>query len=80
MSAAVVQGDRTVWARGFGFADVAHQVPATEHTVYPIASVTKPFAATLFFKLVQQGKVTLDDPLSKYSNAFQTDRVRFGTS
>ena len=76
MSAAVVQGDRTVWARGFGFADVAHRVPATEHTVYPIASVTKPFAATLFFKLLEQGKVTLDDPLSKYSKDFQTDRVR----
>jgi CubicO group peptidase (beta-lactamase class C family) len=76
MSVAVLSGDQTVLARGFGLADVAHNIPATEHTLYPIASLTKPFAATLFLKLLQEGKVSLDDPLSKFHKDFQTDRVR----
>ena len=76
MSAAVVKDGRILWSRGFGFADVAHHVPATQHTLYPIASLTKPVAATLFLKLLEQGKVSLDDPLKKYvPRDFQTERV-----
>ena len=66
LSVAVVQGDEIIFARGFGYADVERQVPATENTPYRIASVTKPIAATLMMKLVEQGKLDLDGEVAKY--------------
>ena len=66
MSAAVVKDGQLVWARGFGYADVENGIPATAETPYHLASVTKPFAALVIMQLVQEGKLSLDDPVSRY--------------
>jgi len=66
LSAAVVRDGEVVWARGLGYADVENQVPATAETPYQLASVTKPFAALVIMQLVQDGKLSLDDPVSRY--------------
>src|SRR5512136_2974540 len=66
MSAAVVKNGRLVWAHGFGFADVENGVPAAPETPYHLASVTKTFAAVIIMQLVQEGKLSLDDPVSRY--------------
>jgi CubicO group peptidase (beta-lactamase class C family) len=66
MSAAVVKDGQLVWARGFGFADVENSVPAAPETPYHLASVTKTFAAVIIMQLVQEGKLSLDDPVSRY--------------
>ncbi len=66
LSAAVVKNQQVVWAKGFGFADLENKIPATEHTPYHLASLTKTFASTILMQLVQEGKVKLDDPVSKY--------------
>jgi CubicO group peptidase (beta-lactamase class C family) len=66
MSAAVVQNGQLVWSRGFGYADVENGVPATAETPYHLASVTKPFAALVIMQLVQDGQLSLDDPVSRY--------------
>ncbi len=66
MSAAIVKDGELVWARGLGFADVEKQVPATPDTPYELASVTKPLAAVAIMQLVQDGKLSLDDPVSRY--------------
>ena len=66
MSAAVVKDQKVLWARGFGYADLERKIPATEHTPYHLASLTKTFASTVLMRLVQEGKVGLDDPVSKY--------------
>ena len=64
---AVISKDQdVVWVKPYGMADVAQQRPATETTVYHLASLTKPLAATVLLQLVQEGKVTLDDPVSMY--------------
>jgi CubicO group peptidase (beta-lactamase class C family) len=76
ISIAVVKDGELLWATGLGFADLEQRQRATEHTLYPIASLTKPFAATLALQLLEQNKLSLDDPLSKYHADFQTDRVR----
>lgn len=75
MSAAVVKDQRVVWARGFGVADIENKIPATEHTAYHLASLTKTFASTIVMQLVQEGKVKLDDPVSKYGIALESDGV-----
>ncbi len=66
MSAAVVKGVQVVWARGLGYADIENQVAATPETPYNLASVTKPFAALVIMQLVQDGKLSLDDRVSRY--------------
>jgi len=76
LSAAVVKDGQVVWARGLGFADVEKGIPATPETPYHLASVTKPFAALVIMQLVQEGKLSLDDPVSRYGVSLpEGDRV-----
>jgi CubicO group peptidase (beta-lactamase class C family) len=63
LTAAVVKGEEVVWARAFGFKDVARGLPATTKTLYGIGSVTKSFTALAIMQLVEQGKLRLDDPV-----------------
>jgi len=66
MSAAVVKDGKVVWAGGLGLADVQNGIAATADTPYHLASVTKTFAAVIVMQLVQEGKLSLDDPVSRY--------------
>ena len=66
LSAAIVKDGKLVWARGFGLADVENNIPATADTPYHLASVTKPFAALVLMQLIQEGRLSLDDPVSRY--------------
>ncbi|HEY0172272.1 MAG TPA: serine hydrolase [Pyrinomonadaceae bacterium] len=74
-SAAVVKDQKVLWAKGFGHADLENKVPATEHTPYHLASLTKTFASTILMQLVQEGKLKLDDPVSKYGVLLESDGV-----
>lgn len=69
-SAALVEGDRIVWSGGDGLADVENEVPARGNTVYRIASISKPMAATAVMQLVERGFVKLDDPIRQYVPGF----------
>jgi CubicO group peptidase (beta-lactamase class C family) len=75
LSIAILENDKLLWAGGLGYADRAGGRRANEHTLYPIASLTKPIAATLALQLVEQGRLNLDEPLSHFHKDFQTDRV-----
>lgn len=66
----IVNGD-AVGIRGFGVASVEQQQPIGEHTVFPIASISKTFAATAAMRLVEQGKIDLRDPVRKYIPEFR---------
>ena len=66
MSVAIVKDQELLWAQGFGYADVEARRPATADTPYEIASLTKTLSSTILLQLVEQGKVNLDDPVSKY--------------
>jgi CubicO group peptidase (beta-lactamase class C family) len=70
MSAAIAEGDRMTWSRGFGLADVERGIPARADTIYHLASVTKPFAATVVLQLVDEGRVSLDAPLTDFGVTF----------
>jgi CubicO group peptidase (beta-lactamase class C family) len=74
-SAAIVKDQKVLWAKGFGYADVENKIPATEHTPYHLASLTKTFASTILMQLVQDGKIKLDDPVSKYGITLESDGV-----
>ncbi len=74
-SAAIVKDQKVIWAKGFGYADLENKIPATEHTAYHLASLTKTFASTILMQLVQDGKIKLDDPVSKYGITLESDGV-----
>ncbi|HEX5602551.1 MAG TPA: serine hydrolase [Pyrinomonadaceae bacterium] len=74
-SAAIVKNQKVIWAKGFGYADVENKIPATDHTAYHLASLTKTFASTILMRLVQEGKIKLDDPVSKYGVTLESDGV-----
>src|SRR6266850_2532948 len=57
----VVHGDRPVWTKAFGYADVSARTAATAQTLYRIGSVTKTFTALAILQLHQDGKLRLDD-------------------
>ncbi len=66
ISVAVARGDRVVYANAFGAAVVAPRRPATERTVYRIGSLTAQFTAAAVLQLVDDGKLSLDDPVARY--------------
>ena len=67
MAAAIVQNQKVVWTRGFGYADLENRVPVTPDTLFHVASVTKTFGSTLVMQLVEKGQLTLDEPIAKYT-------------
>ena len=63
---AVVRDGRIVLAKGYGFANLEHQAPVKPETIFQSASVGKQFTATAVMMLVEAGRVSLDDPITKY--------------
>ncbi len=70
----VVDGE-IVFAKGYGLRDAHRGLPATEKTVFPVASCTKSFTSFLLSQLVEEGKISWDDPVVRYIPEF-----RFGDS
>jgi len=66
LSIALIDDQRILWARGFGFAVPKRQVPATADTVYRVGSVSKLFTDLAVMQLVEQGRLDLDAPVSRY--------------
>ena len=60
-----------VTTRGLGVTNVDDPLPITDHTVFPIASISKTFAATAMMRLVEQGKVDLASPVRTYLPEFR---------
>ncbi len=72
MAAGIVHDGRLICARGFGFADLDRQIPATPETPFHLDALTRPFSATLVLHLMEQGRIQLDDPLANYGVASGT--------
>ena len=65
-----IHDGRNLWSKGYGLADVENSVPATEATVYRLASVSKPITAVAAMQLVEAGRLDLDAPVQKYVPLF----------
>lgn len=63
---AVVRAGKVVKACGYGMADLEHNVPVTPQTVFKIGSVSKQLLAAGILLLAQDGKLGIDDPISKF--------------
>jgi N-acyl-D-amino-acid deacylase len=58
---AVLRDGKLIYARGFGYADVENKTPVQPDALFRIASVSKPITAAAIMKLVEEGKLELDD-------------------
>ncbi len=76
MSAALVKDGAVAWAQGFGFANLEEKRPATKDTPYSIASLTKTLSSTLILRLMEQGRLDLNEPVSRYSSSFGGSDVK----
>jgi CubicO group peptidase (beta-lactamase class C family) len=70
VSVGVVENGDYEWASGYGLADVENNSPASEHTLFRLASISKSLSATGAMQLVEQGKLDLDAPVQKYCPSF----------
>lgn len=73
----IVLDGKLAYARGFGRATLGQPGAVTPDTLFHVASVTKPFVATAIMQLVEQGKIGLDDPVTKYLPYFRMDDPRY---
>ena len=75
----VVKDSKLIYAKGFGVAKLGGSTPVTSRSLFHMASVTKTFVATAIMQLVEQGKIDLDAPVTKYLPYFKLDDERYRT-
>src|SRR5690242_13437930 len=66
ISLAVLKDGQIVYAKGYGLANIEHQVPVKPETIFQSGSMGKQFTATAVMMLVEEGKLSLDDKLIKF--------------
>jgi len=72
IAAAVVWGNDTLLLKGFGKADVEWNIPLPVDAMFEIGSITKQFTAVAILQLRDEGKLSLDDPITKWFPDFDT--------
>lgn len=77
VSIAVVDSGRIVWARGFGVKESGTADSVTATTLFQAASISKPVAATGLLRLVEEGKLSLDQPVNDYLKSWKVPDNRF---
>ncbi|SFN74659.1 CubicO group peptidase, beta-lactamase class C family [Chitinophaga sp. YR627] len=63
---AIVKDGKVVFQKGYGMADLEHDIPITPQTVFNVASVSKQFTAFATYLLASEGRISLEDDVRKY--------------
>ncbi|HLL77257.1 MAG TPA: serine hydrolase [Pyrinomonadaceae bacterium] len=77
VSVAVVSDGRVEWARGFGVKDAGTNEPVTAETLFQAGSISKPVAALAALRLVQDGKLSLDEDVNAKLAAWKVPENEF---
>ncbi len=72
-----IKNGKIVYAKGLGVKNLDTQEPVSVKTVFHMASVSKPFVSTGILQLVEQGKIKLDDPVTKHLPYFKMQDERY---
>ena len=75
MAVAVIRRGEVIRAQGYGLANVEHNAPVTDRTIFQSGSLGKQFTATAVMLQVQDGKLSLSDPIGKYLQRSETWRA-----
>ena len=65
-SVAIVNQDKILYSKGFGYSDKLENKDYTENTIQNIASISKTFIGIALLKAQELGKLNLDDPINNY--------------
>lgn len=65
-AAVVMRRGRVIYRAGRGLANIEARRPITPHTVFRLGSITKQFTAAVILQLVQEGRISLEDPVSRF--------------
>ena len=71
----IQQHGKPVYHEAFGVQDVVSKAPITDHTIFRLASMTKAITSVVAVKMLDEGKFSLDDPVSKYIPSFANVKV-----
>ncbi|MDD2742125.1 MAG: serine hydrolase, partial [Rhodocyclaceae bacterium] len=69
-SIALIDDQKVVWQKGFGYIDLENKIPATPESVFRAGSIAKVFTTAATMQLAEQGKINIDQPLNKALPAF----------
>lgn len=69
-SIVIVKKNKKVFDEGIGYAEIALGTPSQPSTTYPIGSITKTIVAVCILQLQEQGKLSIQDPVTKYIHNF----------
>jgi CubicO group peptidase (beta-lactamase class C family) len=70
VSVLIARNGQILYQKGFGYADVGNRVPVTTDTKFRIGSITKQFIASAILRMQEEGKLSVEDKLSKYVPGF----------
>lgn len=70
LSIALVDGDKVIWMKGFGYANLEKHIAADPDTLYHLGAVSKIFTAAEVLSLAEKGKIGLDRPVRNYIPGF----------
>jgi CubicO group peptidase (beta-lactamase class C family) len=83
----IVKGDKVLYAKGYGSANLDYEIPITINSSFDIASVSKQFTAACIALLIMDGKITLETPasafipeLAKYKDTIRIKHLIYNTS
>lgn len=76
VSIAIIYKGEILYKKGFGYADFEKKIESDENTLYSIGSISKTFTSVAIFQLVEQGKIILTDPISKYLSWFKGENEK----
>ena len=71
----IQQRGKPVYHQTFGVQDVVSKTPITDKTIFRLSSLTKAITSVVAMQLIQDGKIKLDDPVSKYIPSFANMKV-----
>ncbi|MCU0425887.1 MAG: beta-lactamase family protein [Candidatus Kapabacteria bacterium] len=66
VAVAVVHNGKVVFSKGYGMANLSHNIPITPQTVFNLASVSKQFTAFTIYLLESEGRLSFEDDVRKY--------------
>jgi CubicO group peptidase (beta-lactamase class C family) len=74
---ALVTRDSVIFSGGFGYADLEEKIPVNSTHLFRLGSITKSFAALAIFKLVREGKLSLDDKVSDIAPEISIQNLKY---
>ena len=72
LSVAVARNGKVIFSKGYGLAEVEHDVKVDGDSMFRMGSITKQFTAAAIMRLVEQGRIGLDDPVTRHVAGYNT--------